>query len=528
MATSAGPDALLAEAGRLFQAGQEDAAAARCRAILERAPAHDDALHLLGVIACRRGDFADAASLLRRAAALRPADPQIAGNLGRAWMGLDAPEHAVAAYRIALAADPDSPDRLNDLGTALGAAGAAAEAEGVYRRALARAPGYAPARYNLGRLLAANGRAEAAIAEFRAVLDALPADEPKRDDVAGALVSAYAARGRFEETVALCRAERRLVPDRASACWNESLALLALGRWEEAWPLYESRWRVPAHDPPERPTEVLDLARVAGRHVLILGEQGRGDVLQFARYAPLVAAHAAQVTLQVYPDLVPVLQGMPAVQVISTEAAAPACDVATPLLSLPLAFRTTPQTVPGGVPYLHVPPDRRAAWRARIGRRRGWRIGLAWRGLQHIPERTLPVTALAPLLALEGCAFHALQKDIAEADAAWLRAHGVTLHDAALADFADTAALAERMDRVVTIDTSVAHLAGGLGLRGWVLLPHVPDWRWRGEDGTCPWYPTLRLIRQPAPAAWDAVLAAVTDALRAELRGAPPAADHAA
>ncbi|MBN8928434.1 MAG: tetratricopeptide repeat protein [Rhodospirillales bacterium] len=521
MTQSPPPDELLAEAGRLFHAGQEPAAAARCRALLDQHPAHVEARHLLGVIAVRRGDFADAVSHLERAAALRPEDARIAGNLGRAWMGLHAPDRAVAAHRAALATGPATADGLNELATALGEAGERAAAEAAYRHALSLAPGHAPARYNLGRLLAAEARTEEALEALHAVLAVLPPDSPRRDDVLAALVTALADADRMEEVVALCRRERARGGARPAAAWNESLALLCLGRWREAWPLYESRWDVPAHERPDRPTTVLDLAAVQNRHVLILGEQGRGDVLQFARYAPLVAARGARVTLQVYPDLVPVLHGLPGVRVLSTEAAAPVADVVTPLLSLPLAFGTTPETIPAPVPYLHVPADRRTAWRGRVGRRRQWRIGLAWRGLQHIPERTLPVTALAPLLRVEGCSFHVLQKDVSDEDATWLDASGVVLHDDDLVDFADTAALAERMDRVVTIDTSVAHLAGGLGLPGWVLLPAVADWRWGRGGTTSPWYPTLRLARQPARGDWAPAVAAVAAALRAEIHHAP-------
>lgn len=221
----------------------------------------------------------------------------------------------------------------------------------------------------------------------------------------------------------------------------------------------------------------------------------------------------AEVTLQVYREVTPVLRGMTGVRVITLEDAQPRTDLVTSLLSLPLAFGTTLETVPRSVPYLSVPPDRLNAWRQRLGERTGPRVGLAWRGLQHIPHRSLPLGVLGMLLQLKHVGFHALQKDITPSDRDWLERNGVQAHDTAIRDFGDTAALIAHMDLVVTIDTSVAHLAGGLGAPVCVMLARNADWRWLTGRDDSPWYPTMRLVRQTQSNEWADIAGRITAAL---------------
>ncbi len=178
--------------------------------------------------------------------------------------------------------------------------------------------------------------------------------------------------------------------------------------------------------------------------------------------------------------------------------------------SLPFAFGTELDSIPADIPYLFADPALRAGWAERIGPRTVPRIGLCWWGSQHIPERSIPLKLLAPLLAVPGVAFHAAQKELTEEDRAWLATHGgIADHADALTDFAETAALLSHMDLVITIDTAVAHLAGAMGLPVWVLLRRSADWRWfRGREDS-PWYPTARLFRQGRRGKWEGVVAAV-------------------
>ena len=506
----------MSRAARNYQAGEHEAAAAACLAIIRREPAHFDALHLLGVLCCRRGAYADAVSFLRRAEQAQPAGAQLYANLGSAYLGLQLYAAAEDAFRRALGLSAPSPAGLTDLGNALAGQRRHDAAESAFRQALALDAGYAPATYNLGRCLVGQDRHADAITAFRQLLDQGVADPARLASVAGELATALAAVGRCEQAAEVCATVLAQIPHAPTLAWNYSLALLCLGRYAEGWRHYEARWRVPGHDPPHPRASILDLSDVAGRSVLVLAEQGRGDLLQFARYVPMLVARGARVSLQTYPDVAPVLLGTPGVRVITLAHAEPAADRVTPLLSLPLAFGTTLKTVPRAVPYLHVPPDRMAAWTARLGPRRQPRVGIVWRGLQHIPHRSVPLAALTALTARQEVAFHVLQQDVTPDDRDWLMRHGFADHSAALRDFGDTAALITLMDLVITIDTSVAHLAGGLGAPVWVMLAFNADWRWLRDRSDSPWYPTARLFRQPAPGVWDPVITDVAAALAAQ------------
>ena len=230
----------------------------------------------------------------------------------------------------------------------------------------------------------------------------------------------------------------------------------------------------------------------------------------------------ATVILGVQPDLRPLLSGLPDVEVIDRAAAPPIFEYHCPLLSLPLALGTTRETVPAGVPYLSVPPGHLAAWRDRLGPGGGKRIGIAWSGNRaHLADhhRSIPLEAFGPILSL-GYPLHALQKDLrAEDVTAFALAGTIRFMGDASRDFADTAALVARMDLVITVDTAVAHLAGALGRPVWLLLPFAPDWRWGLRADTTPWYPTMRLFRQPAPLDWETVIRRVRDALIAFMAG---------
>ena len=258
-----------------------------------------------------------------------------------------------------------------------------------------------------------------------------------------------------------------------------------------------------------------NIVDVAGRHVLLVCEQGHGDIIQFARYAPLLARLGARVTLQVYVKLKVLMQTLHGVDtVITPDETEPLVDIVTPLLSLPLAFGTDIVSIPADVPYLRAPPDRLAKWQSRLGPRTRPRVGIVWWGSQHIPKRSMPIERMQPVLRRGGIEFHALQKEIHELDCAWLAAHPwVADHSAELTDFADTAALISMMDLVITIDTSVAHLAGALAVPVWIMLPFSADWRSLLGRADSPWYPTARLFRQQCRGDWDGVVADVTWAL---------------
>jgi hypothetical protein len=283
--------------------------------------------------------------------------------------------------------------------------------------------------------------------------------------------------------------------------------------------LYESRWdyhlrnaRRAFAQAPWRGQESL-----AGKTLLIYAEQGYGDFLQCCRLVSLAATSAAHIVLEVPAPLKAIAQTLdPAFTVIEQGAALPAFDLHCPVMSLPLAFGITVETVPNRVPYLNVLPGQLQTWRQRLGEKSRPRIGLAWSGSpghKNDARRSIPAALLQPLLD-PSCEFHCLQIAARPEDANALSGSGIVWHSDHLRNFSDTAALASLMDLVISVDTSVAHLAGALGIPVWILLPRVPDFRWLLDRNDTPWYPSARLFRQASAGAWPAVIEAVRLALR--------------
>jgi hypothetical protein len=257
----------------------------------------------------------------------------------------------------------------------------------------------------------------------------------------------------------------------------------------------------------------------AGKRLLLYAEQGFGDTIQFARYAPLAARRGAQVVLEVPPPLKVLLTGLTGVEVVAADSEPlPPFDLHCPLLSLPRAFATTVATIPADIPYIYAPADRVEAWKTRLPHDAA-RVGLAWSGHPGSTkdyDRSIPFAQLAPLLEVPGVRFVSLQKDVRASDAnAFRECRKVIEFGRELKDFADTSAVISQLDLVITVDTAVAHLAGAMGKPVWVLLPCVPDFRWLLDRDHSPWYPNIRLFRKSEPREWGEVVARVTAELAA-------------
>ncbi|OJY67391.1 MAG: hypothetical protein BGP12_14765 [Rhodospirillales bacterium 70-18] len=450
-----------------------------------------------------------AAIHLRQAAEQAEHPAPLRLRLGTLLLRLDRAQEAEAAYRAAL---PD-PAAWHGLGNALHTQGRHAEALAAYRTAIAAQPDATQPDAAVARIDAAG--AALALADAATALDLLA---PIPDSHQPALAWRHRAAAltlldRPQEAIAACRRCLELDPENAEAMLGEATALLALGRYAEGWARYESRWRM-AGDAPASPW--LGQTDPAGRTILLRAEQGFGDTLQFVRYAPLLRARGARVVLAPPPPLLRLLDGL-ADQLVPLDAPPPPHDLHAPLMSLPLAFGTTLETIPAAA-YLHADPALRAAWAARLGPRRGvLRVGVAWTGDPRTPLgwlRRVPPDRLLPALAATGVELHVLHKEIDPADRAMLAGlPGVRCHAADLSDFAETAALVAELDVVVSSCTSVAHLAGGMGRKLLVLLQFSADFRWLRHRSDSPWYPTATLFRQPRPGDWDAVIAAVAGAV---------------
>jgi len=482
-----------------------------------------EAMFTLGAQAFLAGRPAQAETLLRRSIGAGGNDFAALGLLG--LMAIERKDFAAAAgwLRAALAINPDEPTTLNNLGEALRRGGQLDAAIPCYRRALALAPDYAEAYDNLGCALTMVDRpAEALPYHHRAI-----ALQPNAALAHERLSTTLLALNRHEAALRALRRGMAWDPDLAKARVCEAYVLLALGRFPLGWKAYESRWDALIDGVPMTRRHMdhprwRGRGRLAGRTLLLHAEQGLGDTLQFVRYAPHLARAGARVIVEAQAPLVTLLRSLEGVaQVAATDDPLPDFDLQCPLLSLPLACGTTLASIPAEVPYLAPPPERLAAWRRRLGRRTRARrrIAIAWSGNpdhSHDRARSIPLGRLEPLFSRTDCELHVAQTQITPPDRALLDGlPRVIDHSAALADFADTAALLSLMDLVISVDTAVAHLAGALARPTWLLLAFSAEWRWLTARADSPWYPTLRLFRQPAPGDWNGVLAAVTRALDA-------------
>jgi tetratricopeptide (TPR) repeat protein len=486
----------LLQQGRLDEAWQ--ALSAAIAADSDNALAH----HLRGLVQVHAGEWPGALADLMRAVELDPADAVAHSNLSGALRAVGDYEAALASGETAVRLNPDFPDAHLNRGNALLELARPDEALASYAEVLARQPGDARAYSNRGNALRSLGRLPEAAASF-------------------------------EQAMALDPA----TPEIRANC---GFAYLGMGDLPKGFGLFEARWdnrnmraylesrAFPA--PFWRGSEPLGDESLRGKTILLHSEQGFGDVLQFCRYAPLAAERGARVLVEVDPALKPLMRSLEGVdQVFAQGETLPAFDLHCPMMSLPFAFRTTLETIPAETPYLAADPDRVDAWRRRLGPAPRPRVGLAWSsGVRpDQPElkaingrRNLPLEKLAAFKGLD-IDFVSLQKgQPAEAEfdaldqAAWA---GPPILNVAreLTDFGETAALMTVLDLVVSVDTSIPHLAGALGRPVWVMNRFDPCWRWLQGRSDSPWYPTARLFRQPALGDWDRVLTEVRQALAA-------------
>jgi Flp pilus assembly protein TadD len=496
----------------------------------EAAPLQIDAdlCHAVAVDLQNSGRGAEAETFYRAALALAPERPDSWANLGLAILKDGRAEEAVECERQALRIDPDNVDALNNLGIALHALNALPEAENHFRGVLRHVPDHANATLNLGVIRQSLGYLEEAETLYRRAR-ALGTDEAR---VCNNLALALAELGRLEEAEAICRAALAANADYPEAAVNLGMILLMQGKLAEGWTWYEARWRVqPLLSQKQLPAETrwTGAESLAGKTILLLGEQGFGDILQFCRYAPLVSDLGATVILAVPATLSRLMGTVRGVaRVVSQDDALPAFDLNCPLMSLPMMFGTTEETIPWRVPYLEADPDSVERWQAIIpsagdttSGTPGLRIGLVWAGGRRPGQphaaaidrrRSMTLMEMAPLGAIPGCVFVSLQlgPPAEQTGTAPFPLIDVT---GRLTDFADTAALLGALDLVITVDTAVAHLAGALGKPVWLLSRFDACWRWpRNRDDT-PWYPTMRLFRQTSPGDWAGVMRRVADAL---------------
>ncbi|MGA8358316.1 MAG: tetratricopeptide repeat-containing glycosyltransferase family protein [Xanthobacteraceae bacterium] len=547
----------LIEAFAQHQAGQWAEAEKIYHKILAAQPDHLDSLHLLGVMAYERGEFARALDQIGLILAKDPDNSLALNHRGLALLALKRFDDALASYDRALALRPDYAEAHCNRGMVLFELKAPEEALASYDRALALRPDFVEAQVHRGNALRKLKRFEEALASCERTLELWPdraaaygnraivlhelrrfeealADYDRAFAIEPDYLDALCNRGaplyelgRFEEALASYDRALAVRPDFADAHYNEAHSRLLTGDLRRGFEKFEWRWKIEPYASFKREfaqPQWVGREEIAGKTILLHAADGFGDTIHLCRYAPLVTARGARVILEVQKPLQELMGSLAGGErILARGDALPDFDLQCPLLSLPRAFGTELATIPCATPYLFVPPSRTASWKARLGPRHRPRIGLGWSGdpsHSNDRNRSIALDRLLPLLTEVDATFVSVQQEVRDGDAAVLQSSSDIRHfGAELKDFSDTAALISNLDLVISVDTSVAHLAGALAKPVWILLTFLPDWRWLLDREDSPWYPTARLFRQDDTRTWDDVIARVRAALQDFVRG---------
>lgn len=543
----------------LYQLGDYRSAEIAYRQAISARPDDPAAKSNLGNLLHATGRLEEALSSHRQALDLDDTVDRFHFNLGNVLKDLSRFEEALVSYDHALSLRPEYMAAILNKGGVLMELELFDQALVAFERLILRQPGDVRGHLNRGAALAAMRRFDTAIECFEVAVQIAPTDaqvylnwgnalvsvgkldaaidrikraialDPQYAEAFSNLGSALKAAGRFSE--ALLQFEQAIVlePRLAAAHWNKSLLLLLMGEFDPGWGLYEWRWRAKEYLRHARSfvqplwlgqREFDGIGGLAGKTILVHSEQGLGDTIQFARYLPLLAEHGARVVFELPAVLLDTLKGLKGVSAfVEKGEPLPAADFHCPLLSLPLAFKTTLESIPSPGPYLEADLRKVKFWSERLGPQKLPRIGLVWNGNsqhQNDHNRSMSLDLLLSQLSERFERFEcvSLQREVREADQQMLDTQPNIRHfGPELEDFTDTAALCALMDLVISVDTSVAHLSGALGRPTWVLLPHVPDWRWLLDRDDSPWYGCIKLYRQSSPRDWGPVFQALSQDL---------------
>lgn len=510
-------EALLGAARTARQAGELDRARQRCAELLAMDPDDAAALVLLAELEADAGDAAAGRRAAARALVREPDSGAAHYVMGRLHELEGALAEAEASYRAALRCAPRQARAHNNLGCVLHMQGRLEEALACYRAAIGIDPALPEARQNIAAIERDAGGIRLAANGYRRQVEVNPRDADAWTNLGNALREL----GELDAAMHALGRAIEAAPSHAEAGFSRALLRLLMGDYAAGWPEHEaSRWRLPSHatQRARHPEPIWDGRRLPGGTILLHAEYGLGDTLQFVRYAPLVAERCARVVLECQAGLVTLMRGVRGIdQVVALDTGVPAFDAHAPLMSLPAIFGTTQDTIPWDGPYVR-PMHTGADAPPPLPPSAGLRVGLAWAGRPEQwddRKRSISLDLLAPLAAVPGVTFYSLQKGAAAAHAA-SPPPGMRLVDlnGLTRDFSDACYIGE-FDLVISVDTSVAHLAGAMGAPTWVLVAYAPDWRYHLGREDNPWYPTMRLFRQPADGDWHGAIAAVAAALRA-------------
>ncbi len=549
---------LFREALSYHQAGRLEEADTLYKRILTAEPRHADSLHLRGVILHGAGQLDTARQLIRQAILIKSDAPAYYSNLANIEKDQGHLAEAVQHYERALQLQPDFAAAHYNLACLLQDQGNWTAAQAHYERALALQPALVPAHINLGNVMRELGQYGVAMQHYARALQIDPEnadacynranalkDEGKIADAMAAYEQTLRLRphhaeaynnlgvllrdqGKLTEALEHFRKASAIHPDHAESRVNEAMLLLLMGDMEAGWRRYEWRWRMKGAKPPRTDKPLWDGQVLAGRTILLEGEQGLGDCIQFVRYASLIKQLGGRIVLRCPSSLARLFTSVDGVVAVVPEGEPlPPYDCHAPLMSLPLLMGTNLATVPNAVPYLYPSQQAVAFWGNRLGRTQELKVGIVWAGnARHSNptanavdrRRSINLAALAPLTRMANVRFFSLQKGPAAEQIADLPALAMTNYMDEMTDFADTAALIANLDLVIGVDTSVIHMAGALGKPVWVLSRFDGCWRWLLDRDDSPWYPSLRLFRQSRQDDWSHVIQSIAAALEQQAK----------
>lgn len=480
----------LQQAINLHVSGNLDDAEALYRHVLSVQPDQPDAIHFLGVLAYNRGNLELAKKYIQKAIELVPDNAGCYTNMGNVFQKEKNYGEAIKWYGKGIDLNPDNKMAYCNLGVAYTKLDRLDDAKDVLKNAIRIDPSYTEAYANL--------------------------------------CETYKFRGEYVKAQECCIQALRIDPEHVQTHWNQSILMLLQGDFKRGFKAYEWRWKrqntlVRSIDSGERWTG----QPLQGKTIFVYEEQGLGDTIQFMRYLPFIRNLGGKVILEVLSPLVRLVENFRgfdrlwvARRSVDTRAV-DRFDYHVPMMSLPGLFQTTLETVPAETSYLKADPGLSAVWRRRIGSGNAFKIGVVWAGSpdhNNDRNRSVLLSRFKPIRDMENVMMFSLQKDKYEK---WTDLDPSVLFQKDLGeeigDFADTAAIIDNLDLVITVDTSVAHLAGAMGKKTWILLPFYPDWRWLLDREDTPWYPSMRLFRQPDHGEWGTVIERVTSELRKSL-----------
>jgi tetratricopeptide (TPR) repeat protein len=540
-------DKLIRSAFQFFQQGNFEEAERVCKDILHRQPDNGDILHLLGIIFYQQREYELAIEYISRSLEKAPDNASAYYNLAAVYGETGQFDKAIENYKKSIELDGSSAEAHNNLGIVLKQQGRRDEAGASFRRAIELDSDLVPAYYNLGTVLREKGQPDEAVSVYRKALEL----DSGNAAVHNALGLILREKGLLEQAVQENHKAVEHDPDNAAFRNNFGIALKEMGRRDEALFQFEKSFQLDPND--TALDRIYDIAEsilqkgnmregwalywkyndaywhehvpakpiwnggdIKGLSIVLQADGGFGDTIQYARYARLIADKGAKVILNCQKELVSLLRSVKGLDLVVPEISRREFDLLIPVRRLPFVFGTTLETIPAEVPYIQADTELVRKWEQRVQSERSTlKVGLVWAAGHGDRNRSCDLSLFAPLAKLNGMAFYSLQ--VENAGDAKNPPAGMRLIDFTdkLADFSDTAALIKNLDLVISVDTAVAHVAGALGVTVWTLLPYIVDSRWLLDREDSPWYPTMRLFRQPAPGEWEPVITRVAENLKA-------------